>query len=940
MLFQIIAIGNIIASMMYTCMNEKVTNMFDKINKMFARFTIRKWSKGTLHGNFISYDKEKIQAEYIIHAEKAHIAEAMDAAEQKAEKEIKKTKMTVFCMVAITNVVCSLAAGYHELALILFIINSISAITNNQSISLLINAVLMSNSYVTKVGAILLTALEMFLPYIPKKFKKIINTIIIVASIQPLVTLRNDVRKQWKDFDVEMENVDKMNKINISEYWKNLGLKNKPMTAVRLSAITPDKMNKQARESMRLTDHFIGFDDVRKNSDKYGLSDLSNRHHVLSINKRILSTKKMIVLKSNDEFLHEMVEIYGDLKYYNISRKDAVIRALSTDGSAGEFAKRTLLEPAWKDQTVPEILTTWQLITDKIYNSCMFEKKLNEDITEYMLYRKNEILPYDENSEIKITRLMNSPNLAARVADTYAFWPMNEAINENRWNTPGKLGMNIATDLNLMITHEIDIVILCADFSDFDGSQHPYQMYANCHTRVKHTAQSDIDLKSKIQKISYITKRYEAHWRREVHSNDGVQLTIVGQQASGDITTSDDNTMRSATYMKMVIKLYNTMAYKKMDEDEIILICSGDDVNIVSRENNIEVDKFKTSMYQVAYYLGWSLKMVDVFKTENNNIKEAMILSHGIELNKVIINSTKFIVPLLTREKEKQWAKWDWAAEQPKQLSNKTAAKITAKMISFIVMLWSDAKMLVYCHYMLITLMSKSATTRPESYSWRKLDKIGLEVIKPNNLLSMQLGINLPQSEMLLKIHGKDYENIMEKLKILHPKNYWRLLINRKGKNWINITKLTQYTVSRIEESYIKNIKNIKGRENDIMWWRETMEIKVKSIIKDNILNKTKEKHETKIITCEHIVIHKCNKDCNNAIENKYDDVKNIEKFYHKNEGNKYYMVKYDNCVVMHNVERTNNDKTTEIICTKCKSNKNKVSELIRTIRIKRSFKI
>jgi len=933
MIFQILAIMNILTSTLYTSFERKLSSVFDKVNKLFARFTIRKWSKGTLQGNFMSIKKEEIQAEYIVRMEKPHTTDAMDATEIKAEKEIAKQKKNIFIIVSAINVVCGLASGHHEMALALFLINLISSITNNESIGLLIDSIVISPYYTTKILSTILVVIEMFLPYLPKKLKRIFNVIAVMASVQPLVTLRNETRKDWYSLDKTLQDVQYYNKNCISDYWSHLGLKNKQMTAVRVSAITPDKPSKQIRKSMRITDHFNEFSDIRKLSDNYGLSDLSNNHHVLSINKRMLSVKHEITLKYNDEFVNVMANMYTNLQYVNISIDESIRKALSTDGSAGEFAKRTMLEPAWKDQSVEEIMQSWKYIVTRTFENIKYMEKIDENFVQYMLYRKNEILPYDEKGDIKVTRLMNAPNLAARVCDTYAFYPMNEAIARSKWQLPGKIGINILSDLNLMITYEHTIVIICADFSDFDGSQHPYQMYGNCLSRVKHTLISDIDNKEKIKKISYIMKRYKTHWHRNVKSNDGIEIETIGQQASGDITTSDDNTMRSSTYMMMVIEEYNKMSPKKLQYEKCMLICSGDDINIITKEEDIHVDIFKFAMFEIAYRLGWKLKMVDVYSSGDYNLNDAMILSHGIKIQNIKINNKIFMVPVLTREKIKQWAKWDWAAEQPHELSNKTAAKLTAKMISFIVMLWTDAKMIVYCHYILLSLKSKSAITRPESYSWRQLDKIGVDVILPYNLLSMQIKIIFQNAKIKITIEDEDLECIKMKLKSMYQIKWRRLIKEEDGINWLDISKMTKYTINSMESAYNKNTKSIKGRTQDIMWWRETMTINKKSILPPQ--KEENDKRPNRIITCEHILI-KCNEtneahdihlNNDNIVNNEYRENKTQQKAT-------YYLREFDNICILENIINIETENDTEILCSNCESNKKEISQLVRTIRI------
>lgn len=847
---------NLLAVIFYiitTVERSTFSQIYKRTSMIFANFIKRKWKKGGLRFDNDDNDVDELEADIILRLEKPNLAEIENGFRGKIKKLTMKYKCTMAIIHTIIVFLMQVLYGNITLSIVLFVVNATIIALKKPRLAVLLSLFGGRTSILLKTWACVLLIPEYFNITLPNWIEVVIGFSGLCISLEPVIGLRNETRKSWATLDNKVKN-EYYNIKNIDTYWSNLGLNNKPSNAVVVQATSPDFPKQRERECLRLTNDVIPFEKtLKQKSDLFYLAIMSDSHHVLSLNKRVLGAKSDLNLSFCDTFIRIMGETYQNAEYINISKRQSVIKALSTPGSAGEFAKMTTLEPIWKDSTIPLIIKTWIKIMDIILYECAINGKIPQFAIDYRLYRKIEILPFTDEMTHKITRLMNAPNLIARVVDNWVFYPFNESMIINRFNIIPKLGLNITLDISEIIPHYGHWVGFLCDFTDYDGTQHAYQMFGCLIVRIKHLINNRSILTEDefIMKYYYLIKRYEKHIFRDVRSNDGILLHMIGQQASGDITTSDDNSLRSSAYLILVMARIN-VSVNDLTRLEIIRIgASGDDTWLFLNKHYFSkqfVSQVPESMEYISKQLGWKLKMIDFYDSDRKEETVSPdVLSHHIQTSLVVDkNFNEYKIQTVKRNEQKTWAKWDFSPNQTSKLSNEKCYKLSTKMLSFMTCLFGNTALYFHSLRVLLKVRSGICKMNTDTYSWRNIEKIGINCLDLNNLCESQTSYKW-EDLTFLEIQEEDLEETKNALNMIKIEtNITIIILTQNKKYFVNFSKL-KYNISKFMDQELKK-GLVKTKSESVNWWNEilikpfesTQEANMdESTIKEKITTKT-----------------------------------------------------------------------------------------------------
>lgn len=536
----------------------------------------------------------------------------------------------------------------------------------------------------------------------------------------------------------EFGNVSKYDK-EISSYWTSKGLQNRKGACCIVTAEDPVKETAML-QCIRLTDVFyLPF--IKTITETWGVAKMDDDTHVKSLEKRILNIK-------NDPIGHNISDMYLIAKNYvlslthnDITQNELIHKALSTQGTAGQLSKGSMIEPLWKDSTEKFTAQMWKIIVDFTIEACFITNELPEEFVQYMTYRKQEALEKDETGEVKIPRLMNAPNLYARVVDSVVFGEMNEAIVNSRHYSLPKVGINIFTELRHIILNDSRYSYASIDFSNFDSSQTPSQLFTVCSSRIIYA----IEHTNNYKQLSYLLLKYKRHAKRVVYSTCGITLLVLGQQASGDGTTSDDNSERAAIMAALVIIALGGK-YINLSENTVSIIeaaCQGDDIIFIYDNRLITPEQVREQIMSSAKKMGWVIKPNSFTAGVCKHDGSVYWLSHTINQRRIRNENDKTIptlnVPLVSRDSTRFLAKWDIAATMENTMSTVNRSKLAGKMLSFIFAGIGNPPVVLSSILMLLLLRSAATTDMKHSFHWSGLTVTTLSEVKLNTLLYQQI---------------------------------------------------------------------------------------------------------------------------------------------------------------------------------------------------------
>lgn len=697
-------------------------------------------------------------------------------------------------------------------------------------------------------------------------------------------------KKQWSQLDKEMKD---HKYYNIDQYWEKKGLtieniKHKT-NSIRFSATEPNNPNLRSDYCIDMRDHLPLNNSMKNLVPNWMRSDMSDDMHVKSIYKRLCPTKYIINFDNIDvvdKIVNDQLDYLPKIKitYYN-----KILRALATSGSPGQFSKRSAYEEIWKNKLSKDGVEIWTRLIKNLLYLIMINGYIHEDLVQFMLYRKMEATD-SKNNEPKPTRLMNSPNLVCRIIDSVVFSEFNDSMVDARYHIPSSLGINIFLELKLLHIKDDSKVYIVADYADYDGSQHPVQGFAVAKARINYMIRNNDD----IENICYVLPKYRKHMRRQVRSTFGITYDVIGHQASGDNTTSDDNTSKTSGVTYLYIKEMATQGmiylnnckevniYNEIKLGNIGIDVTGDDSGImVQPTDKFNIDAVRDMYTKLTNSVGWAIKP-ESFDVKVMNGQELEYLSHSVRDTwfKSKIDEIEICFPCVVRPKERKWGKFFIAPEISNIMSRNNKSKLMSKYMTLAMVSIGDPVLIVASIQMML-LLRAPITDHVGSYSWAGIKAETINSIRLNNAIKLQLGRNVSQNIEHIKID----KNNLDQFKVIGEetnKIYNELVIKNKR---LNLTERNLFHID--DENYwnygrtIELIQILFTRldrhglitqlPEEEKWW---------TALPQNItINNEVEEPRQRSITCNHL------------------DIINIEKIFDKTTRVKY-ITKYmcENC--------------------------------------------
>jgi hypothetical protein len=792
-------------------------SVFDRVNGLLAGFQKRKWQRSKLMMNRSGIEGD-VEARYIVGLEKPNIGEVVMTVEQQLERFERRKNIRLFMLAIVVNLFSSLLLGSIVIPGVMTSLALAASIEYSSYDSL--NVVLLSSlvPYSVKIFCLIECILSYMKISIPNSIRKILVPAKAFTALTSFKLLNERCDHKWTDKNEINKSRSEKNVDEISEYWLKKGMVAIDDSAVFIQAETP--IGEKDHKNIEINDlrELEGIELLTKNRHiEYYAARQDNEMFCFSIKKRFMSKKNDIDKRTLSKFQLSCDKLFSNLALSKISQKEAIKKAISTSGSAGEFAKYTILESLWKSSEIPSVANTWGLIMSSLINHATITGNIEQEICEYMIYTKVELLPLDEDGKIKITRLLNAPNLAVRFPDNIAFYPMNESISLSRKDGIPQVGINIFRELPACVNFMKKLIAILADFSDFDGSQHPMLLTTPLRSRlIALSNESGKTMVQKVREAMYMIARYKSHTERVSTSSRSVVLRFDGQQASGDITTSDDNSMRSAAYLNMVIE--ETGNADCLARKEIGCGCSGDDTWVLMDESSNQETSMVMKMEEVSNNLGWKLKYVDI---EKRNAK-IEILGHRVkEITFLTSFKTLVKIPIVSRSKVRSWSKWCKNAEMTAGLNNNKRSKLTSKMLSYALGQFYDVEMYLMCVLCLIKLNSRSDRNIKLPYLWSKsMGIINLRSLSLEGVIKIHRGIELSEKLIGRIIYKKNLsaiEKIMFETKKYLKINLSDMLIEFEGNIYLNtdimLNHVKLYMESQDKRGYLT------GKKQFTKWW-------------------------------------------------------------------------------------------------------------------------
>jgi len=541
----------------------------------------------------------------------------------------------------------------------------------------------------------------------PSVFRIFRNQIMIISNASFLLmdNLMEDLYRYgltWEEANKKLE------ENHIDNYWKQKGLDESKIYSINIST---DEPNKEREYS-----HDDGFD-IREIYDppafineevkKTAFADQSDEMHTKSIHKRLAG------FKTSPYQSGLMAQFWHMLRWFNkpvieISLEEKIRKSLRTRGTAGEWAKRTILEEIWKTAEDEMSYQIWGKLSLVLIKYIGRGKAIKDKLFCYMMYRKREVLPLDEDGKVKITRLIQAAALEMRIPDAIVFGDFNETMVKNKDTSCSDIGTRIDHDLPKFLDPWETKWTILADFSDFDGHQTAMHMMGCKYIRQINNIMHCNDEEKIVLYNRYLKYKYRLHVERKVKTSWGIEVNMMGQLASGDIVTSDDNTMRAGAYLSMVIEKAVPQELLKA----VKIKAAGDDTAIKG-SLMVSSTAVMAAMQIVANQLGYKLKEAILFMPilqGNTPIK----LGHSVEA--VALQISKFgsviTVPAIIRPKERLYGKMFGCAEVNRSFTTKTGNIIIAKSISYMSMLWAMPEVVMACACIIIKVIER--INRPE----------------------------------------------------------------------------------------------------------------------------------------------------------------------------------------------------------------------------------
>jgi hypothetical protein len=499
--------------------------------------------------------------------------------------------------------------------------------------------------------------------------------------------------------------------------------------------------------------------------------------HVKSIYKRLCGEKGPIdrlFMTRMQYYTDDSLSVYTH-KQYTVDEK--INRALATDGSAGQFAKQSNYEEMWKNKSSSEAMEIWRKLTSQIIEQAYVLNDVPEEIVAYMLYRKREAINSKDDGSPKETRVMNAPNLVARVTDSVVMTEFNEAVINSRVVDTSSLGINVFVEMKQVIFFNKLIKSLVADFADYDGSQHPAQGFMICKMRMKYMLLTG----APVEHVAYMLPRYKKHMVRTVKSTWGIEYDVVGQQASGDLTTSDDNTVKTKAVVVSVLQRFHKLGMIKMIKkvptirdfvvgDKSTCNVTADDVFITFEPTDKWDDEKAERIYkEESARMGWNVKEGSFAITPMLQDGTNEYLSHTVKRRKFYsqYKDSEIEFAALSRPQERSHAKWCIAAELGANPNRQEKAKLVSKYLTLTMVSIGNPEVIASSLHMLYKLKASCGKfTSP--YNWSGISATTIKNLDLNCMLELQLNVMFAKRYDYIEISQEEavmIKSIIDELK-------------------------------------------------------------------------------------------------------------------------------------------------------------------------------
>lgn len=795
--------------------------------------------------------------------------EYRDLAKQYIESSRSATLTVIFTMVVATIIIIIIVLTAPKRLVVIAAAKIIVAVIRN-----LINNDLLTILRV-KVGslAFALTMAYLLISDLIINNQREALTILVYSAcrVEAEVTLEENCN-QWIEFDAMLPRADKN---DISLYWRDKGLNTKKIASetlgIRIKAQPPLKSTVKEDYCIDVREH-VGFDHPLANMElSWVRSDMSDDMHVKSIYKRLCPKKSTINTKTLRQMREKMVRIVDHLNCNTSSKDSRLMRALNTKGTAGQFSKGSAYEQIWKTSLNLYATEMWMTISMCNIENVAKSGEVKQSIAGYMLYRKKEAINSTDN-EPKPTRLMNAPNLICRLSDSITFTDFNDAVIEAREEIASSLGINVFVEMKLIHAYNRDFVYITSDYKDYDGTQHPYQGYAAALTRILYGIKNNMDP----IELAYIIPKYKSHMYRHVESTWGISYDVVGQQASGDITTSDDNTLKTSAMCALYIdelakqkqiilsKEYESEVdiYLEIKEGFIGMDVTSDDTGLMVQPSEKFDEKKVENIYTtLTKQVGWQIKEGS-FDIKQMNQDPLEYLSHGVQDRSFRTRSKLTILTMrcIIRPNSRAWGKFMIAAELDNIMNNANKAKLASKYMTLAMVSLNNPAMMLVSLELLIKLRV-TPTSHEGSYSWANIKAQSLRSLLLNNAIRLQSTINMTErfdwieikdEEMPLFKRFKDsfdksvmsIEAIDARLK--PPSSNYQSIMDGNWFNWREALMVTQSILRQCERHGVLALQT--NITND--WWIDRLDIVNTQLINADDSNLTIKRETT---SCEHI---------------------------------------------------------------------------------------
>lgn len=482
-------------------------------------------------------------------------------------------------------------------------------------------------------------------------------------------------------------------------------------------------------EGFTLSKYMILPEYVLLETDNCSYSRMDKIMLAKAIDKRILGGVKQIDRYTLKKIYKKLIDIYGNmnkpLKYCKDER-EAVIKALSTEGTIGKFLRRTLLETNFKDkQNEQSIEIMVELVKEMKDMSWDKQQFLSKELP-YELYMKVEVVE-GKDDNIKITRLMQASHFIYRCADNMCLDILNQSIKDKGYEQQIVVGtdpIKIVLYIFGMKNGDEEIYVVSGDIENFDGSQHPYLMVACRNARLKHM------MNTKINECyaKYMIERYETEIVRLVNIRQIGVIEVIGVQPSGSTTTTDDNSMRTASIMIYMLEDELKMTYTNnvSEQNEYQLSIAGDNITVIvkGKEN---AENIRSKMVDVFGRCGMKFKEEFV---ESLRYDMPTMLGFNVMQIETMDNTTgvKHELSVIVRKEKRAVYKLVMAAEWDKGYNEQNRTKQASKSITSIMLQPFDIANMMLNFIILMRITSRNIDMENRKYLTYVIRESGMAI--------------------------------------------------------------------------------------------------------------------------------------------------------------------------------------------------------------------